>query len=300
MSLLIDALLDTAKAFPFLFGAYVLLEWLAHRAGEASKGRLKRLGKIGSVGGALLGLIPQCGFSVVAASFYADRVITPGTLLAVFIATSDEALPILLTPAGARAIMPLVAVKVVIAVAVGLFVDFALARLWRGMWERDSELRHLHLHGHGHRHADGAEDSDDDHCHHNHCEGGIVAIAFRHALRVSAIVFAVTLALCFALEALGGERTAELLLGGSRLQPVAAALFGLVPSCAVSVVLAKLYLEGTITFGSVVAGLCTGAGMGTLVLFQSCRRKGEAVLVLSVLFATGSVAGLLLDVFGVM
>ncbi|MBR0056987.1 MAG: arsenic efflux protein [Kiritimatiellae bacterium] len=293
--MLLDAIIDTAKTLPFLFGAYLLLEWLAHKAGGKSKERLRRFGHLGPIGGAILGLFPQCGFSVAAANFYADRVITPGTLLAVFLATSDEAVPILLAPDGAAAIVPLLAVKTAVAVVAGFFADLAMAPLWRRRWERDSELRHTHIEGHGHRHDDGREDDSDEHCHHNHCNGGLFKTAMLHTLKVAALIFVITFALDFALEILGEKRTAALLLGGSRLQPVAAALFGLIPSCAVSVFLANLYREGAVTFGSVVAGLSTGAGMGTLVLVQACRSRREASFMIALLFAIGAATGLVID-----
>ena len=95
LDIILDSFIDTLKTFPYLFGAYLLIEWLAHKAGDAFKNGLRRFGMFGSVSGAALGLVPQCGFSVAAANFYADRIITPGTLVAVFISTSDEALPIL-------------------------------------------------------------------------------------------------------------------------------------------------------------------------------------------------------------
>lgn len=295
LDIVLDSLLDTLKALPFLLGAYFLLEWLAHKAGERSRERLVRATRFGPLAGALLGLFPQCGFSIAAAGFYADRVITPGTLLAVFISTSDEALPMMMSPEGAKSILPLVAVKLVLALLAGLAADHLLAPLWRGTWHRDSELCHLHLHGHGHRHDDGAEDSDDDHCHHNHCEGGIFYMALRHAARVSALIFAITLALGLALHLAGEDATSRLLMSGNRFQPVVAALFGLIPNCAVSVLFARLYMGGALSFGSVVAGLSTGAGMGTLVLVQACRRKREAALLLLALFLVGAAAGLVID-----
>lgn len=295
MEIVIDAFFDTLKAFPFLLGACLLLEWLAHRAGEKPKLRLKKFGRLGSLGGAVLGLVPQCGFSVAAAKFYADRIITPGTLAAVFISTSDEAIPILMSPEGAKLIIPLVAIKIALAVAAGFFVDFALSSFWRPVWERDSELRHEHLEGHAHRHADGSVDTDEGHCHHGHCEGGIFHTALSRALRVSFVIFTITLVLGFALEHLGEDRTASLLLRGSPLQPVAAALFGLIPNCAASVFLADLHIQGAITFGSMVAGLSTGAGVGTLVLVQACGGKREAFLVLAFIFLVGAAAGLAVD-----
>lgn len=321
IDIVLDSLLDTAKALPFLFGAYLLLEWLAHRAGEHSRERLVRATRFGPLAGALLGLLPQCGFSIAAAGFYADRVITPGTLLAVFLSTSDEALPMLMSPEGAKSILPLVAVKFVLALTAGLAADHLFAPLWRGTWRRDSELRHHHTHflpqtqpssastvlpqpqsssasSNLAQPPRGVADEDDDHCHHSHCEGDILALALRHALRVAALIFAITLALGIAFHVAGEDATSRLLMSGNRFQPVVAALFGLIPNCAVSVLLAKLYLGGALSFGAVVAGLGTGAGMGSLVLVQSCRSRREAILLLAILFAVGSAAGLVLDCFG--
>ena len=253
LDIVLDALLDTAKALPFLFGAYLLLEWLAHRAAERSRDRLVRATRFGPFVGAILGLFPQCGFSIAAAGFYADRVITPGTLLAIFLSTSDEALPMLMSPEGAKSILPLVAAKLAIALAAGLLADHLFAPLWRGVWRCDSELRHHHSSvlpqspcGH-HGSASsvlpqppcGVADVDDDHCHHNHCEGSIAMIALRHALRVSALIFAITLALGIAFHLAGEEPTSRLLMSGNRFQPVVAAIFGLIPNCAVSVLLAN-------------------------------------------------------------
>lgn len=284
---IIDSLLDTVKAFPYLFGAYLLIEWLAHKAGDAFKHGLRKFGGLGPLGGALLGLFPQCGFSIAAANFYANRMVTPGTLAAVFISTSDEALPILLSnPDRCGVILPILGVKFVFAVLVGFAIDFAFRRFWLPVWEVDSELRHDHHHGH--------DNGGEQHCHHDHCHGGVFKVALIRSLQVSLLIFVITALLNLGLEALGEERTAAFLMSGSRFQPVLASLFGLVPSCAASVFLTQLYLEGSLTFGSVVAGLATGAGTGILVLFQACRNKKEAVLVLLVLFLLGAVLGCVL------
>ena len=337
LEMTLECLSDTLKAVPFLFGAYLLIEWLAHRAGETFKLRLRRLGGLGPVGGSLLGLVPQCGFSVAAANFYADRIVTPGTLVAVFLATSDEALPILLSPRGYHAILPLLGLKFALAVVAGFVVDAGFRRLWVPVWERDSELRHDHRHDHSHDAAPAAHDAHDEHkghtdhaahdahdshaahdahgehdvhddhdehgahdeheahCSHTHCSGGPLRVAVVHTLRVALLIFAITLLLDLCLEWLGEERAAALLMHGSRLQPVAAALFGLIPSCAASVFLADLYLNGSLTFGSVFAGLSTGAGAGVLVLCQACRSKREVALLLTGLFAVGAAAGVFLD-----
>ena len=289
--IVLESFIDTLKMFPFLFCAYLLIEWIAHRAEDAFKDRLLRLGKFGSVGGAVLGLVPQCGFSVAAANLYADRIITPGTLLAVFISTSDEAIPVLLAKQGTLPlILPLICVKLCLAIVVGLAVDFGFRRLWKPVWEAHTELHHHH----GCHHPK-EETEDERECHHEHCHGGVWRVALVRSLEVSALIFVVTALLNLGLDALGEERTAAFLMTGNRLQPFAAALFGLIPSCAASVFLTQMYAEGSLSFGAVIAGLSSSAGVGILVLCQAVRRRREACLILVFLFAVSAVAGLLLD-----
>ncbi len=289
--ILLDSFFDTLKMFPFLFGAYLLIEWIAHRAKDAFKDGLLRFGMFGSVGGAALGLVPQCGFSVAAANFYADRIITPGTLLAVFIATSDEAIPVLLAKQGTLPlILPLVCVKLALAIVVGLTVDLGLRRLWKPAWESHTELRHHHG-----CHHPRTETDDERECRHEHCQGGVWRVALVRSLAVSALIFLVTAVLNLGFDALGEERAAAFLMTGNRLQPLAAAIFGLIPSCAASVFLTQMYAEGSLSFGAVVAGLSSSAGVGILVLCQAVHRRREAFLVLLSLFAVASAAGLAID-----
>ena len=140
LELLLDAVIDTAKTLPFLFGAYLLIEFLEHRASEKLTGALQRLGPFGPVGGAVLGLVPQCGFSVAAANFYAGRLITPGTLVAVFLATSDEALPILVSQPGALPdLLLLLGVKLVAGAVFGILTDLLWKRLPHRAPERPFE-----------------------------------------------------------------------------------------------------------------------------------------------------------------
>ena len=289
--ILLDSFVDTLKMFPFLFGAYLLVEWIAHRAEDSFKEGLRRFGMFGSVGGAALGLVPQCGFSVAAANFYADRIITPGTLLAVFIATSDEAVPVLMArPETIRLVLPLLVAKFVLAVVIGLAVDFGLRRLWKPTWEAHTELHHHHG-----CHHPREETEDERECHHEHCHGGIWRVALVRSLGVSLLIFVGATRLHVGLHALGEERAAAFLMTGHRLQPFAAALFGLIPSCAASVFLTQMYAEGSLSFGAVVAGLSASAGVGILVLFQAVRRRREAAVVLLLLFAVASAAGVFID-----
>lgn len=274
----VHGLEEASKTFSYLFLAYLLLEWLAHGAKEPLKRSIARFGSFGSLLGALFGLLPQCGFSVAMANFYKERVITPGALFAVFLATSDEALPVLLAkeiaPGG---VLTLLAVKFVIAVAVGLFADFALRGLWVSRWKRDSELAHNHDGGCG--------------CSHDRCRGNIFLVAFVHAAKITGVVFAVTVAI----HLLDGFIERGVSSSAGFFQPLCASLAGLVPSCASSVLLVELYLAERITFGALLAGLLSGSGAGTLVLLQSLKSKREALLILSALVAIGASAGVIAD-----
>lgn len=277
LHLALHALEDSLGMLPFLFGAYLLMEWLEHRSGERMEAALAKARRLGPVTGALLGCIPQCGFSVAAANLYAGRVITPGTLVAVFLSTSDEAVPMLLgAPEKAGMLFPLLGIKVVLGLGAGLLVDLC----WRRLAPRESS----------------AQEGIHSLCDHCHCEeGSILAAALRHTAGIFLFICLVNLVLGGAVEFLGEERLASLLLSGSFLQPLAAALLGLIPNCAASVLLTRLYLEGALGFGSLIAGLASSAGVGLLVLFRANRRPKENLAITGAVWGFGALAGLLLQ-----
>ena len=276
IDILIDAMLDSLKMLPFLFGAYLLMEWLEHRSGEGMEKLLARARRLGPFTGALLGCVPQCGFSVAAANLYAGRVITMGTLVAVFLSTSDEAVPLLLgDPSRAGALLPLLGLKVAVGALAGLAVDQVMAR-------RPPREEGIH-----------------DLCHHCHCEeGSILGAALRHTGSIFLFILAVNLALGGGVALLGEARLAALLLDGSLLQPVAAALLGLIPNCAASVLLTRLYLAGAVSFGALAAGLLSASGVGVLVLFRANPRPRENLAVLGLVWGTGGAVGLILQLLG--
>lgn len=273
LDIILDALLDTLKTLPFLFGAYLLIEFLEHRASEKLTGALARLGPFGPVGGAALGLVPQCGFSVAAANFYAGRLITPGTLLAVFLATSDEALPILVSnPKAMPSLLLLLGVKFISATLFGLLTDLVWKRLPHG---QDQAPFH-----------DLCRDCD---CEHH----GIFRSALVHTVRIALFLLLVNLVLGGAIHLVGEERISQVLLSGSVLQPFVAGLIGFIPNCAASVILTELYLSGSLSFGAVIAGLCTGAGVGLAVLFKYNRRLKENLILVAGLYVAAVTTGLL-------
>lgn len=277
LDVLTDALIDTAKMLPFLFGVYLLIEYLEHKASDRLPRALRRMGPFGPLGGAALGCLPQCGFSVAASNLYSGRLISLGTLIAVFVATSDEAVPILLShPDGAGKVLKLIGVKLVAAALAGVVVDLII-RLTKGRKNEEEEPYH-----------DLCEDCGCD-------EHGIVYSAVLHTVRITVFVFAVTLILGLCIGLLGEETIGRILMTDSPFQPFLTALIGLIPNCAPSVVLTDLYAAGSISFGAVAAGLSTGAGLGLVVLFKTNKSLRENIAVTAILYFSGVLAGMVVQ-----
>lgn len=283
LDIIIDTLLDSFKMLPFLFLAYLMIEYVEHTKSHKIEALLAGTGRFGFVGGSLLGIFPQCGFSVAAANLYAGHVISMGTLVAVFVATSDEAIPVLLTaPESWNMILKLIASKLIIAILAGFFTDFLL----RVLGKRHHSEEHTHIH--------------EEMCDHCGCDShGIFYAAFRHTFSIFFFILLVSFLLNAAIAFIGEERLSALFLHHAVLQPVIASLIGLIPNCASSVLLTELLLRGTITFGAAVAGLCSGAGVGLLVLFRVNKRKKESFFVLAIVLLTGIFSGWLLQLLGI-
>lgn len=277
--IILDTLLDSVKMLPFLFGAYLLIEFLEHKASDKLQNALSKSGNHGIVVGAILGTVPQCGFSVAAANLYSGKVITLGTLIAVFISTSDEAIPVLLSsPGNAGVLLKLIIAKIVIALIAGFLVDFVLKA--RHVQENEPELQ--------------------DHnvlCHHCGCEHGIIRSAIKHTVSIFLFILLVSFVLNGLITWIGQDTISKVLLTDSVFQPFIAALIGLIPNCAASVMLVQLFLAESLSFGSVVAGLCTGAGIGLAVLFRANRNWKKNLLILLLLYGIGSISGLMIHLF---
>lgn len=281
MSLLTDIFIDTGtdclKMLPFLFVAFLILEALEHYSSEFTNKFLAKVGAAGPIFGALAGCVPQCGFSVMAANLFAGGVLSPGTLISVFIATSDEAILILMgNPGRGREIFFLLAVKVVIAVMAGYLTDM----FWKSRPEHPKHLEDL-CHDCG--------------CHNHH---GIILPALNHTVKIVIYLFLFSAALNLLTETIGIEKLSAIFLGNTIFQPFIAALIGLIPNCAASVILTQLYLDGVISFASVIAGLCTGAGVGLIVLFKMNADKKENSKIIILLYLTAVISGVLLSLAG--
>ena len=296
---LLDAVIDTAKLAPFLFLTYLAMEWLEHRTEDKTKKAVEKAGLSGPLWGGLLGVVPQCGFSAAAASLYAGRVITIGTLIAVFLSTSDEMLPIFLSSGITNwpMMLKILAIKMVYGIAVGFGID-ALHRflIQRGILAKRRMLpastdKKILEEEPGTEHI--KDLCEQDNCHCDKGARGIFKSALIHTLQILLYIFIITLVLNIIME-YGGE---TLLVGAFTdypiLQSIIAGAVGLIPNCAASVVLTQLYLEGIIGTGAMLSGLMVGAGTGLLILFRSNRGLVSNLKVVGVLYITGVVGGFL-------
>ena len=299
---------DTLYLIPFLFVTYLAMEWLEHKAGDKAEEAVCRAGAAGPVVGAVVGIVPQCGFSAAAATLWAGRVITLGTLFAVFLSTSYEMLPILLAEqVDPMTIVKIMGVKLMIGMIMGFVVDAAV-RLAR----RDREKLRIHeLCERDHCHCNGECDAceqnpelaydyqhDEEHEHH-HEHSSILRSALKHTAQVTVFIFLITLVLDGVLEVVGEDAIGAFLGSNPALSVFGSALVGLIPNCAASVVIAQLYVDGALGAGAMMAGLLVSAGVGLLVLFRTNRQVRQNLIVLAGLWATGVFWGLIITAFGI-
>ena len=302
-----DAIVDTLYLVPFLFVTYLFMEWLENKTGEKTQRAIARAGTAGPIIGAVLGVVPQCGFSAAASTLYAGRIVGLGTLFAVYLSTSDEMLPIFIAEQVAPStIIGILAMKIVIGMAFGLLVDLAVRLSGkphgdlreRAMRKEDPELA-------GHRRDDSVEGCDHGRLHHDHDHGhdagwgDIAKSALIHTIQVTLFVFVVSLALDIVLAAVGEEALAGFMGSNEILSVVAAAIVGLIPNCAASVAIAQLYVEGVLGFGACMAGLLSAAGVGFIVLFRANRNVRENVTIVVVLAAFSALCGLVIWLTGI-
>lgn len=288
--ILLDTILDCARLLPFLFIAFLLIEALEHYSSDLSKKALEKVGKAGPVIGALCGCVPQCGFSVLAANLFAGGVISPGTLIAVFLSTSDEAIIIILgNPGYLKEIGTLIVAKIIIAVAAGYITDFFFAKRIMEPRRAGELCEHCGCHDH---------DEEDEHEEHEGLHHVLIP-ALRHTAQILIYLFIFLLVLNMIVELIGEEAFSGFLLVDTIFQPFLAAVIGFIPNCAASVILTQLYLNGVLSFSSVIAGLCTSAGAGLLILFRVNRHRKESVKIIALMYVYAVAAGVILFLAGV-
>lgn len=289
MELIIEALQDSAgdtiKLIPFLFVTYVFMEWLERKTEDKTANLMEKVNTLGPLFGGLVGVIPQCGFSAAASSMYAGGVITLGTLLAVFLSTSDEMLPIFISTGVALSTMwHILLTKAFIGVITGFFID-GIVRLTR----KKSKTKHIH-----------------DLCEAEHCgcdekeEGNIFHAALVHTLHIVFFIFIIGFVLTFLVEGLGKDAIAQLLTNKPVLGVLIAGIIGLIPNCAASVTITQLYLSGLLGAGQMMAGLLVGAGVGLLVLFRTNDHVKENLHIMTILYICGVAWGILIESLGIV
>lgn len=266
---------------PFLFVTYLIMEYIEHKAGKKTEQMVKRSGKCGPLIGGVLGIVPQCGFSAAASNLYAGRIVTLGTLLAVFLSTSDEMLPILISAKVEPVIIcKILGIKVLIGVVAGFLTDIFLRKKFHG---EEDHLKIDHMCEHGHCHCD---------------EGKIGKSALVHTLQIFFFIVVITFVLNLLIEFVGEETLAGILSGKPVIGPLLAGIVGLIPNCAASVLITQLYLEGMLGAGAMMAGLLVGAGVGILVLFRVNDDTKENLKVTALLYTIGVLAGIIIEIAG--
>ncbi len=312
---ILDSLIDSLKLLPFLFLTYLAMEYLESRTGEKTKHFIRKAGHLGPLWGSLLGIVPQCGFSAAAANLYAGRVITMGTLLAIFLSTSDEMLPIMISERTALPVLLHVLIaKVVIALIAGFAVDFC-AHFFLG---RKGSAGALHT-GTSHAgivrtgalekvHTAMEEEDEEDYqierlCEHEHCHchdgGGIVKSALKHTMNIFVFILVISLVLNIVLTLIGEETLIQWAGERAIYGEFLAALLGLIPNCASSVVITQLYLRGVFGASQLIAGLLVGAGVGVLVLFRVNPDTKENIKLTALLYVIGVLGGMAVRVLGI-
>lgn len=275
LDLILDTVIDNLKLLPFLFLTYLIMEWVEHKTGNFTQKLVKRSGNFGALIGAVAGVFPQCGFSAAGSSLYAGRVITLGTLFAIFLSTSDEMLPVMLSE---KAPFPLIGQILLLKVIIGMAAGFAIDGIMR-MKGRKQELK-LH------------ELCDHDHC---HCEEGIVKSALHHTVHIAVFILVISFLLNCLIAWIGESTIESLFVDHGIIGCFSAGLIGLIPNCAASVMITELYLRGVLPFGVMMSGLLTGSGVGILVLFRVNHNLRENVKIVGGLYAIGVMCGILLE-----
>lgn len=277
---ILDSLIDTVKLIPFLLITYIIMEFIEHKTSHKTKDAIKKSGHFGPLIGGILGVVPQCGFSAAASSLYSARIITLGTLIAVFLSTSDEMLPILISEAvDVRIILSILGIKLVIAVIVGFIIDLFFRKKFETS-EDEPEIKDLCEH---------------EHC---HCEHGIFKSALKHTINITLYIFIISLVLNIIIYFIGENNLAHILNSTPIIGPITASLVGLIPNCASSVIITQLYLSKVLNFATMIAGLLVNTGVGLLILFRTNKDLKENIKITVLLFAIGVIFGIIFDLIG--
>ena len=277
LEVLQDTAIDTLKLLPFLFITYLIMEYIEHKTSNKIRETIKKSGRFGPLFGAVVGIFPQCGFSVSATNLYAARVISLGTLISVYLATSDEMLPILLTESVPIAtILTILGIKLFLGIVAGFIIDSVASVIKKEEEEKIEEL------------------CEHEHC---HCDEGIFSSALKHTVNIAVFIFVITLILNGIISFVGEDTIAHFISKNVILGPIIAGLIGLIPNCASSVILTELFIEKVISMPILISGVAVNAGVGLLVLFKTNKNVKENISIVGMLYGIGVIAGIILELF---
>ena len=280
IEILTDTIIDSLKILPFLFITYLIMEYIEQKMSEKSRTTIKKAGKWGPLLGSTVGIIPQCGFSASATNLFSARVISLGTLIAVYLSTSDEMIPIFISEQVPVLILAkILLIKFIIGVIFGFIIDLLL------------------------RKKNNQEEKIEEICEHEHChceENGILKSAIKHTISILIYIFVITLIINIIVEWVGEENIATFVGNHAILGPAISSLIGLIPNCAASVIIANLYIQNIISGASLIAGLLTGAGVGLIILFKTNKNIKENIAIVGLLYVIGVFSGVVLHGIGIV
>jgi len=278
LHLILHTLIDTLKVVPFLYIAFLIIEYIEHKILNKNIKLLGNSKKYGPLTGGILGMIPQCGFSVIATNLYSSRIITVGTLIAVYLSTSDEMLPILLSNG-----MPLINVITILLLKAGIAIIFGF-------------MIDIFLKNKFNNQTDIKEVCEEEEC---HCNKNIFLASLKHTLSITIYIFIASLIIGGLIHFLEDETVAKILFQGTSLTYFIISLIGLIPNCASSVMISELYTSGIISFGNMMGGLLTASGVGILILFKTNKHIKQNIIILSIIYFIGILSGILIDLLGI-
>ena len=271
--IIIDTLVDSLKLLPFLFVAFFIIELIEHKLDKKNKDLIAKNTKFGPTIGALLGLVPQCGFSVMATNLYVTRIISLGTLIAIYLSTSDEMIPILLADGSSfKTIALILSIKFIVGMLSGYLIDLFLRKQKKP--KEDYEI------------------CENENC---HCEKSLLVSSLIHTLKILVFLIIITFILNVLFEYVGNDALTNIFMKNSIFGPFLTSLIGLIPNCGSSIIISKLYLEGMISLGATISGLLTGSGVALLVLFRTNKNLKENFLILMLVYLIGALAGIIIS-----